>query len=113
MIKKLNDQEEQLKHSYKQIEELTTEVKSLKNKNFELQIKCEDLEQYTRRNYIEILGITESKNENLFTIIEKIGKSLDYPINSNMIDVCHRIKLKNKKESRSPILVRFVRAADK
>lgn len=113
VINKLEKQEEQLNQSNQKIEELTTEIIALKKENVDLKIRCEDLEQYSSRNDIKIHGIPESKSENLISVVQEGGAALDFPIVEGMIDVCQRLKPRLNTTGRAPILVRFVRAADK
>lgn len=44
----------------------------------ELQIRLEDVEQYTRMNCVEIQGVPEKKVENVLELVQKIGEAIDF-----------------------------------
>ena len=69
----------------------------------ELYDGLDDLEQYSRKNSLEIVGIPESIRENEGTVL-KIANALDVQVKPDDIDICHRAKRKKS----SPIIVRFV-----
>ena len=54
------------------------EISDLKAQNLELQIRCTELEQYSRKNTLKIEGIQESPDENPFDTV---------------LDVCDKLKL--------------------
>ena len=54
------------------------EIRDLKAQNLELQIRCTELEQYSRKNTLKIEGIQESPDDNPFDTV---------------LDVCHKLKL--------------------
>lgn len=63
----------------------------------------DDFEQYSRKNSLQIVGITESIRENENVVLE-IADTLDLQVKPDDIDICHRVKRKKS----SPIIVRFV-----
>ena len=63
----------------------------------------DDLEQYSRKNSLEIVGIPESIRENESAVL-KIANALNVQVKPEDIDICHRVKRKRS----SPIIVRFV-----
>ena len=69
------------------------EISDLKAQNLELQIRCTELEQYSRKNTLKIEGIQESPDENPFdTVLDVCDKlKLDPPIALTDIDNCHRV----------------------
>ncbi|XP_020622633.1 uncharacterized protein LOC110060226 [Orbicella faveolata] len=69
----------------------------------ELYDGLDNLEQYSRKNSLEIVGIPESIRENEGTVL-KIANALDVQVKPDNIDICHRVKRKKS----SPIIVRFV-----
>ena len=54
----------------------------------ELYEGLDDLEQYSRKNSLEIVGIPESICENEGTVL-KIANALDVQVKPNDIDICH------------------------
>lgn len=108
-------------------DELKTEIKSLrkdlndaKNRNLEFQkenaqIKKElcdtrkqliDLQQYSRRNNIELKGIPFAENEDLEKVVEKIADCLRVELTSQDLDVVHRVPTKTNNVPN--IVVKFV-----
>lgn len=67
-----------------------------------------DVQQYIRRNNVEIIGIPSTINEkDLEKKVIEIAGSLDVSITNNDIEACHRLKdRKGKKDKRT--IVRFV-----
>lgn len=73
--------------------------------NFEEEV--EEISQYSRRNNIEIHGIPELPQENVYNLVSDIGKALECNINKKDIDVAHRVPSSNKSLPR-PIIVKFI-----
>ena len=62
----------------------------------------DELEQYSRKNSVEILGIPEDVCENEEAVL-KIAQVLNVDVKAEDIDICHRVKRKNS----NPIIARF------
>ena len=74
----------------------------------ELENEVIDLQQYIRRNNVEICGIPEDVSQNdLEKTVLKIAESIGVYISSNDIEACHRLNTKNEKSPKKTI-VRFV-----
>lgn len=56
-----------------------------------------DNDQRLRLNNIEIKGLPESKNENLFTIFEKICKTIGHEVSKSEINFISRVPVFNAK----------------
>ena len=69
----------------------------------ELYDGLDDLEQYSRKNSLEIVGIPESIRENEGAVL-KIANALNVQVKPEDMDICHRVKRKKS----CPIIVRFV-----
>lgn len=78
--------------------------------------KIDELEQYSRRNTIEVHGIPETHNEEIMDTVKEVGKSFGFNISPDMIDACHRLKPFRERTGMKPtpssILVKFVRRRD-
>lgn len=87
----------------------------LKDKVMALERKVDDLEQYSRRNCVELQGIPEEKNETVMEIVKNVGKALNMDITDDMVDACHRVGNKQDSTASRPrgIIVKFVRRFDK
>ena len=70
----------------------------MENKIIDLEIQNNNVDQYSRRNDVEILGIPQSVSDNqLEEQVVDILKAIDVNITTNETEVCHR--LGNKKEN--------------
>ena len=121
---KLSNEVGELKSSLRRLESelLATKVvlNDVKNTNKELRIELDaakrkisqqrdeideqyhgldDLEQYSRKNSLEIVGIPESIRENESAVL-KIANALNVQVKPEDIDICHRVKRKRS----SPII---------
>lgn len=70
------------------------------------------MEQYSRRNTLEINGIVENKHENVMDVVKTIGNSLSCPINDDVIDACHGVGQKGRDRPRG-IVVKLTRRSVK
>lgn len=66
-------------------------------------------DQWARRSNIEICGIPEKKNENLFNIIENISNHINFSFNKSELDFVTRVAPNNKDSKKpKPIIIRFL-----
>jgi len=61
------------------------------------------LEQYTRKNSLEIHGVPESAYTSTEEVVFKLAEALDVDINPNDIEMSHKLHRKGVK----PIIVKF------
>lgn len=113
---------------------LTKEVKNLRIENRSLKAQLtstqelsvqnsndiNDLEQYSRRDCLEIRGVPQSKDEDTDEIVKKIGDLMDVDLDDNDISVSHRLSDGFQTRSdgvqikRVPaIIVKFIRRSDR
>ena len=74
--------------------------------------KLNDLEQYGRRDCVEINGIPASRDENTNNIVMKVGELIGVQVDEDDISISHRLPVSsNYKGDRSnpSIIVKFVR----
>ena len=69
----------------------------------ELHENIDTLEQYTRKNSLEIEGIPEKVCNDEDAVL-KVAEALNINVKREDIDICHRIKTKKT----SPIIARFI-----
>lgn len=100
-IKKLNDK-------IAAIEKLSKENVELKLEINNLNVRVETLEQQSRLNNVEIQGVPEKSNENLYTIIEKIGEHIQCPMSTSIIDTVYRVSRHPSSEKPKSIIVKFL-----
>lgn len=94
-------------------------IEELRDENAYLQRELEsvkrdlcDLQQYTRRNTVDIQGVPESKPENVFEAVRRVASVLRFDLKPDMVDAVHR--LKGGKDDSKPrgIILKFVRRGD-
>lgn len=75
--------------------------------------KIDKLEQYSRRNNVRILGIPESKNEDLADKVKDVFENLmNLKINWHDVDHVHRVGKQEGDRNRA-VVVKFLRYDDK
>ncbi|KAG8299152.1 hypothetical protein J6590_108047, partial [Homalodisca vitripennis] len=96
VTEQINEQNNVIKSQSAKLTEYLQLIEDLRMKNIELQrkvtdleLRVEDNEQYMRSNTLEIQGIPESKNEDVYELVKKVGVALDINISREAIDVCH------------------------
>lgn len=106
----MNEIKQELTLLRKENEELRTKNSSLTSDVRELQDRVRSLEQYTRKNNVEISGLPTTPNEDLMGLLKDVGKSIGVELDESHISASHRIPSYNK--SRTPaIIVQFQRRA--
>lgn len=94
----------------KQQDDLEIQLAAARKKNNDQEAEIAELydlqdalEQYTRKNSLEIHGVPESAYTSTEEVVLKLAKALDVDINPNDIEISHKLHLKGVK----PIIVRF------
>ena len=93
------------------IKQKDAEIAALNDKCDELQERCDDLEQYSRKNSIRISGIPETQDENPFKIVMEVCNkklNLKSPLQLSEISNCHRVGQRKADGSHRQILVKFM-----
>ena len=83
------------------------------NEVSQLKQNIHDMEQYSRRDCIEIRGIPTSEDEDTDEIVKNVGSLIDANVNDEDISISHRLKTNNSNKRDSPIIVKFIRRKDK
>lgn len=78
------------------VKELKDKTESAETTILNLNARVNQLEQEARSNNIEIQCIPESKTENLFTIVKKLGETVGSTINEDQIQRCTRVAKANR-----------------
>ena len=95
-MKQAADAERDLAATRKLVDEQQEEIADL----YDLQDR---LEQYTRKNSLEIHGIPEEAYETTEEVVVKLASALDVPVNPQDIEISHKLRRKGTK----PIIVKF------
>lgn len=72
-----------------------------------LQMTVHDLEQYSRGDNLEIVGVPYNKDKNTMAILEKLAEVLEVKFYRNDISTAHRLSANNQRANPS-MLVKFV-----
>lgn len=59
----------------------------------DLHSKIDDFEQSSHMKNIRILGVPEENGENIYNIVEMMGKHISITTESTMIDFTHRVQI--------------------
>lgn len=94
------------------VNKLSTENAELKNRMSVLEGRTDEIEQYSRRDTIEIHGVPVAAGEQVVEVVKSVVTALDLPIDNTMISACHM--LRNREETGKPpgIIVKIVRRMD-
>lgn len=85
---------------------LSDRCTALEGENTKLKSELNDLQQYSRRNNIEIRGVPEAVGENVTGIVNRIGMLMGVDVNA-AVDISHRVGKKLDGKDR-PIIVKFL-----
>lgn len=96
MNKKMNEMEKITKENL----ELRTSVKILQD-------RVDSLEQQSRMNNVEICGIPEKENENLFSVVSRVGESIGCNVMASEVDTFYRVPTFDSSKPK-PIIIRFL-----
>lgn len=108
---------DKLDSSTKLMENISTELAALKKENHELRNnndrlssevddlkeRMRTLEQYTRRNNVEISGIPVTANEDVVAIVKDVGSALGIAVEDSEVSAAHRIP--SYRRDRTPSIV--------
>lgn len=110
-ISSINSQKEEITSLKASLDKAMSENNLLRNTVHKLELRVEELEQYSRRNCFEVFGVPKNEGENVETIVMKVGEALGVPIENSMIDACHRLRTPDSGKPPG-IIVRMVRRMD-
>ena len=80
-------------------------IEDYMNETERLEEALDSLEQYTRKNSVEIHGIPESLYSNAEEVVIKVAEAINVAIEPNDIEICHKLK---RNRGVQPILVKFL-----
>lgn len=93
-----------------EVEKLKSELKvkdeAINSLQVAVKFKCDELEQYGRRNNIRIFGVPENKNEDTDKLVIDVAKRINVDLKLSSIDRSHRVGITRGTTPR-PILVKF------
>ncbi|XP_060805735.1 uncharacterized protein LOC132902887 [Amyelois transitella] len=98
-VSALEERVTQVEKSQEQVELLHAEVINMK-------VEVNAREQWLRINNVEVKGIPQTSNENLYTIIQSIGSKVNYCLQKQLISFITRVPTREKSQP-CPIIVSF------
>ncbi|XP_039278756.1 uncharacterized protein LOC120350243 [Nilaparvata lugens] len=69
--------------------------------------KIKDMEQFSRKDNIEITGVPYNRGEDLYGLLDRIAAVIDVNYNINFISTVHRLGVTNERPN-PPIIVKFI-----
>lgn len=99
MVEKLKDENDALKAANK----------ALTSRNSVLEKRLSDMEQYSRKNNVEIKSVPSTKGESCVAIVQTIGNTIQCPVSESNLDIVHRIP---SKANTPHIIARFCSRAE-
>lgn len=104
LVKKLDAK---IEHCLSSVDELTARCNSLEKRNMEIISELNQLEQYSRSNCVDIVGIPEINGECVYTTVFRVAQILGVHLVKNEIDCCHRIGRVAQPNQHRNIIVKF------
>ena len=100
----IKEHNESVKSQIQQIEESTF---NLGKDDYNLFVKSDELEQYARRDCLEVTGIPTVPNDNPALLIQEASKIMGVDLEASDISIAHRLPPSKKVKDR--IIVKFTR----
>lgn len=108
----INAQREDIDKCINTIEDLRGENTQLKRELAEVKLELSDVQQYSRRNTVDIQGVPEVKSEIVFEVVKKVAAALRFDLRQEMVDAVHRLPGGSDKSRPRGIILKFVRRGD-
>jgi DNA repair exonuclease SbcCD ATPase subunit len=118
LSKEFDNFKQKLQSTNKDLNEVSIKVKNLENQTSQLEdhyynteVALDELQQYNRRDCIEMSGIPVLPDENPTKLALELGKLIGHNIEESHISTAHR--LPNTSKTKDRMIVQFVRRATK
>lgn len=110
VLKKMKEHDSEIKVLRKRVNELEKERKT--DETAQLKKEINRLEQYGRKNNLEVHGLAETLNENLLEKLNEIADQIQVPrLTTDNVEAVHRIPTKATKTPM--VIVRFINRNDR
>lgn len=107
MISAIKDVKEHNEGVKSQIKEIKEDINKLGNDGFNFEVKLDELEQYVRRDCLEITGIPIVPNDSPALLVKEMSEIMGVNLNENDISTAHRLPPTKKVKDR--LIVKFTR----
>lgn len=95
------------------VDELKTENMTLKKELNSVRTQLCDLQQYSRRNVVDIQGVPEVASENVLKLVQSVARCVRFELKPEMVDAVHRLSGPTNDKSRPRgIILKLVRRVD-
>ncbi|KAG8289754.1 hypothetical protein J6590_097886 [Homalodisca vitripennis] len=108
----INAQREDIDKCLDVIDVLKVENSQLQRELEQVKKELCDVQQYSRRNTVDIQGVPENKSENVFEVVKAVAKVLRFDLKAEMIDAVHRLAGGSGASRPRGIILKFVRRGD-
>jgi hypothetical protein len=88
------------------VEKALTRFNEIETRISVLEEDVKNKEQWARMNNVELKGVPEIKNENLYNVVANIGAKVSYTIDKTQINFITRVPTRDSKQAK-PIIVCF------
>lgn len=109
MVKHTNELMKEVAHLRNLLMERDQKIDALTKNIEDMEIKYDELEQYSRRNSMRIEGIPETQGEDPYEVVVKLANetlNVDPPLSADDIDRTHRVGRREEGKTR-PLLVKM------
>ena len=103
-IKDVKEHNEGVKSQLKEIKE---DINKLGNDGFNVEVKLDELEQYARRDCLEITGIPVVPDDSSMLLVKEMSEIMGVNLNENDISIAHHLPSTKKVKDR--LIVEFTR----
>lgn len=86
---------------------IVAENSDLRLRTSNLQMQVRELEQYSRKDNVEIVGVPLSRGENPYSILGRLSKVLKLEFDARDVSMCHRLPRREGQEHPN-IIARFI-----
>ena len=107
VISAIKDVKEHNEGVKSQIKEIKEDINKLGNDGFNVEVKLDELEQYARRDCLEITGIPVVPNDSPALLVKEMSEIMGVNLNENDISIAHRLPPTKKVKDR--LIVKFTR----
>ena len=83
-----------------QIKEIKEDINKLGNDGFNVEVKLDELQQYARRDCLEITGIPVVPNESPALLVKEMSAIMGVNLNENDLSIAHRLPPTKKVKDR-------------
>lgn len=109
--KTVKDLNESLQIVCEENEKLKVTCSELTVENLRLQRTINELKQHSYSDNLEIVGIPETNNEDIYSVLQSTARAIGVPFKREDISIAHRVP--SAKMKTRPIIVRFISRSTK